>query len=136
MSYDFESGDLGDWLTQGQVSVISNSFDPQTSNTIMKWLVEDGAQRRTALQTIQRSINLTNYRPSDARNMNAYLAQGRNWLDTRLGPLVDPNNAFGDRSGMSTVARSKPWPISMSAQPTGGRTSPTRRAASWLTAIR
>jgi len=67
--------------------------------SVMKWLVEDGEQRRTALETIQRSINETSRQPADSKNMNAYLAKGRNWLDTNLGPLVDPNNAFGDRSG-------------------------------------
>lgn len=69
------------------------------AESVMKWLVEDGEQRRDALQTIQRSIDLTIQPPADAKNMNAYLAKVRGWLDTYLGPLVDPNNAFGDRSG-------------------------------------
>jgi hypothetical protein len=33
-AYDFEAGDLGDWLTQGQVAIVTSAIDPQTANTM------------------------------------------------------------------------------------------------------
>lgn len=32
--YDFESSDVGDWITQGQVTVVAASIDPQTYNSL------------------------------------------------------------------------------------------------------
>ncbi len=66
---------------------------------VMTWLVEDPQTRKAALEVIRRSIDETTKDPSDPSNMNSYVSKVRNWQERYLGPLVDPNNLFGDREG-------------------------------------
>jgi hypothetical protein len=73
-------------------------FDTEPES-VMRWLIEDGQQRKIALELIKRSIDETTRAPADPNNMGAYIAKVRAWQEKYVGPLVDPNNPVGDRKG-------------------------------------
>lgn len=85
-------------------TLLAQSLRPDTRFStdlpeVLRWLLEDGVQRKSVQQVIETSLRKATEPLPDKHSMPQYLSHARTWLETYLGPLVDDNNPLGDRSG-------------------------------------
>lgn len=80
-------------------SASPNRKYPTALDKVLSWLIEDGQLRQQVQKVMLDSLAETSRPVDDKRDMNHYVQRVDGWLRRYLGPLNDPNNPHGDRSG-------------------------------------